>query len=150
MSKCRKDLVLVSAFINAYDVGGISTGQLEMLARRCGYTVRCMGPSMYEIRGMARFSPAILARPLPNRSMELTDISSPPAAAERVLACLLPPDRIEEALGDAEEAYHLMALRQGIRFARFWYRWQIAVIVARGALNGACRAIKIWSGVGPA
>ena len=90
-----------------------------------------------------------MARELPDHAVVLTDISAPPAHAERVLACLLPPHRIEEALGDAEQGYHVMVLHHGARFARFWYGWQIAMIVARGTFKGACRIIRIWAGLGP-
>jgi hypothetical protein len=149
MPKCRDELILISAFITAYDLGGISTGQLDMLARGTGkgYSVRRLGPSTYEIEGPAR--ERILARELPNHSVKLTDISPPPVLAERVLACLIPPQRIEEALGDAEQGYHVMVVCHGVRFARFWYSWQIATIVARGAFNGVGRVIKIWTGLGP-
>ncbi len=139
-----RKLVLISAFINAYDVGGITGEQLRSLTINFGFTVRPAGPSIYEIRGPDRS--VTLARPMPDRSMQLTP--QPPALAERVLACLLPPWRLEEALGDAQEAYELMAERQGVRFARFWYRWQVSMVVLHGAFVGICRAIRIWSGFG--
>jgi hypothetical protein len=71
---------------------------------------------------------------------------SPPAGAEKLLALMLTPDRLEEVLGDFEEDYHLLAGRHGARFARNWYLWQVAMIAVRAVGKVSWRAIREWFG----
>jgi hypothetical protein len=69
-----------------------------------------------------------------------------PKAAERLLSCLLTPDRLEEAIGDFEDGFALMVSRHGIGHARRWYWWQIIAVALRGGFEAALRAAKMWFG----
>jgi hypothetical protein len=75
---------------------------------------------------------------------------NPPSNAETLLSYLLPPDRLQEVLGDFDEGYRLMVDRHGLRPARRWYWWQVLMVGIRGAFDTACRVAKIWGGFGPA
>jgi hypothetical protein len=78
-------------------------------------------------------------------------ISQPPERAEKFLSLMLPPTRIEEAIGDFEEGYLVMLDRHGIGHARRWYWIQVIKVAARGLFDAACKAAKIiWGGFGPA
>ncbi|MGH7054856.1 MAG: permease prefix domain 2-containing transporter [Stellaceae bacterium] len=74
-----------------------------------------------------------------------SDSANPaPPTAERLLSFLLPPERLEEAIGDFEEGYRLMLRRHGKGHASRWYYWQIFKIVLMGASEAALKAIRIW------
>jgi hypothetical protein len=55
---------------------------------------------------------------------------------------LLTPDRLEEAVGDFEDGFALMAARQGIGHARRWYCWQVLRIALRGAFDVFWKVLK--------
>jgi hypothetical protein len=74
-------------------------------------------------------------------------ITMPPATIEKFLSYLLSPDRLEEAIGDFEDGYHLMLKRHGVGHARRWYCWQVFMVAARGAFDAAWRAVRIWRGL---
>ena len=74
----------------------------------------------------------------------------PPSAAENLLSYLLPPDQLEERLGDFEEGFHKRRHRRGIDHARRWYWLQVSMVAFHAIFDVACRAAKIWSGFGPA
>lgn len=48
------------------------------------------------------------------------ELFAPPMWAEKLLSLTLPPARLEEALGDFDEAFLFLSERHGERYARFW------------------------------
>jgi hypothetical protein len=69
-----------------------------------------------------------------------------PERLEKLLSYLLPPNRLEEAIGDFEKGYRLMLQRHGRDHAERWYRWEVLMIVVRGVFDVARRAAQIWGG----
>jgi hypothetical protein len=57
---------------------------------------------------------------------------APPRLAERLLTLLVPASRLEEKLGDLEEAYRLIAQRQGEAFATAWYWREVFLCAVSG------------------
>jgi hypothetical protein len=69
----------------------------------------------------------------------------PPPRAEKVLSFLLPPDKLEEVIGDFEDGYRLLFERHGRGHAQGWYCWQVFMVAIGGIINAAYRAAKIWA-----
>jgi hypothetical protein len=54
-----------------------------------------------------------------------------PSLGEKVLSLLTTPERLEEAIGDFEQGFRLLATRQGLPHAHRWYYWQVIKFAVR-------------------
>jgi len=54
-----------------------------------------------------------------------------PSLGEKVLSFLVTPERLEEAIGDFEQGFRLLATRQGLPHARRWYYVQVIKLAVR-------------------
>jgi len=57
-----------------------------------------------------------------------------PSLGEKVLSFLVTHERLEEAIGDFEQGFRMLATRQGLPHAHRWYYWQVIKLAVR----------KIW------
>src|SRR5712691_9113871 len=69
---------------------------------------------------------------------------APPAPAERLLSCVIQPDRLQEALGDFDEGYNLMLARHGVVQAHRWYWIQVIKLIGLGLFEFAVRILRAW------
>src|SRR5260370_27132170 len=68
---------------------------------------------------------------------------SSPEAAQKLLALILPLNRVEEALGDFEEGFRRAFERHGKRFPYFWYWWQVSMIASRRGIEALSPVLTV-------